>query len=176
MKSTLKTTVMSLVAMFALATAANAQKKWAVQCDFVEGLACVKDANGKWGHINEQGKLVGKMWRSVCYFQEGLAPVETDDEKWGYVDKTGKVVIPNQYYSAGWFSEGVAVVSKSIDYWLKYGYIDKTGKEVISLKYRSAGSFSEGLAPVSEDDKTFGYIDKSEKFVIPFKFKKSYPF
>ena len=40
MKSTLKTTVMSLVAMFALATAANAQKKWAVQCDFVEGLAC----------------------------------------------------------------------------------------------------------------------------------------
>jgi hypothetical protein len=136
----------------------------------------VKDANGKWVHINEQGKLVGQMWRNVKYFQDGLAPVETQDEKWGFVDKTGKVVIPCQYYSVDWFAEGLAAVSKSVDNWLKYGFIDKTGKEVIPFKYRTAYSFSEGLAPVSEDDKTFGYIDKSEKVVIPFKFKKAYPF
>ena len=148
------------VAFVAMCVTANAQK-WAYESNYTEGIACVKDANGKWGHINEQGKLVGQMWRNVKYFQDGLAP---------------KVVIPCQYYSVDWFGEGLAAVSKSVDNWLKYGFIDKTGKEVIPFKYRTAYSFSEGLAPVSEDDKTFGYIDKSEKVVIPFKFKKAYPF
>ena len=165
MKKFMKVLVMAMVAMFAMATEADAQKKWAVQCDYVEGLACVKDANGKWGHINEQGKLVGKMWRSVCYFQDGLAPVETDDEKWGYVDKTGKVVIPNQYYSAGWFSEGLAVVSKSIDYWLKYGYIDKTEKVVIPFKFKKAYPFEHGKARVQDEDGNWRKIDKTGKFI-----------
>ena len=82
---------MMFVAFVAMCVTANAQK-WAYESNYTEGIACVKDANGKWGHINEQGKLVGQMWRNVKYFQDGLAPVETQDEKWGFVDKTGKFI------------------------------------------------------------------------------------
>jgi len=125
MKKFMKVSVMAMVAMFAMATAADAQKKWAVQCDYVEGLACVKDANGKWGHINEQGKLVGKMWRSVCYFQDGLAPVSEDDKTFGYIDKTEKVVIPFKFKKAYPFEHGKARVQDEDGNWRK---IDKTGK------------------------------------------------
>ena len=75
MKRTIKLTVMALVAMFAFSTVADAQQKWAYQSDFDEGMACVKDDQGNWGFIDEQGNLVGQMWRNVKYFQEGLGPV-----------------------------------------------------------------------------------------------------
>ena len=46
-------------------------------------------------------------------FYEGLAAVKQNG-KWGYIDETGKTVIPFQYDIACVFSEGYAVVGKSI--------------------------------------------------------------
>ena len=134
MKQLIKTTVMAFIAMFAFSIAADAQE-WAYQGDYSEGLACVKDKNGKWGFIDEQGKLVGQMWRSVKYFQEGLGAVETEDEYWGYVDKTGKLVIPCKYRAAAWFNEGLSAVTEDYN---SYGYIDKEGNVAIPFKYRTA--------------------------------------
>lgn len=120
-----------MMALAAMTMAVSAQQKWAYQSDYDEGRACVKDANGKWGHIDEQGKLVGQMWRNVNYFQEGLAPVKNQDELWGFVDKTGKVVIPLQWEEAYSFKNGKAKVQVKQDdgqrVWKK---IDKTGKYV----------------------------------------------
>ena len=115
---------MMFVAFAAMCVTANAQK-WAYESNYTEGIACVKDANGKWGHINEQGKLVGQMWRNVKYFQDGLAPVETQDEKWGFVDKSEKVVIPFKFKKAYPFEHGKARVQDEHGNWRK---IDKTGK------------------------------------------------
>ena len=56
MRRTMKICVMALFAMFAFNLVANAQK-WAYQADFNEGRACVKDKNGKWGYIDESGKV-----------------------------------------------------------------------------------------------------------------------
>ena len=50
---------MMFVAFAAMCVTANAQK-WAYESNYTEGIACVKDANGKWGHINEQGN-----WRKI---------------------------------------------------------------------------------------------------------------
>ena len=161
----MKIFLMALVALFAVNTVADAQKKWAYQTDFTEGMACVKDDKGKWGHIDEQGKLVGQMWRSVKYFKDGLAPVENDDEKWGFVDKTGKLVIPCQYFDADWFSEGLSSVSISADYKIRYGYIDKTGKVVIPLKFVEAYTFENGKAKVQDEDRNWRVIDKTGKFI-----------
>ena len=128
MNRVIKISVMVLVAVFAISTAASAQtKKWAYQSDYEEGMACVKDDQGKWGHIDEQGKLVGQMWRNVKYFQEGLAPVENEDELWGFVDKTGKVVIPFNFKNAYSFEKGNAKVQDADRQWRK---IDKTGKYI----------------------------------------------
>ena len=40
---------MMFVAFAAMCVTANAQK-WAYESNYTEGIACVKDANGKWGH------------------------------------------------------------------------------------------------------------------------------
>ncbi|MBQ2540623.1 MAG: WG repeat-containing protein [Paludibacteraceae bacterium] len=70
-----------------------------------------------------------------------------DGKEWGYLDKDGKVVIPEQFYSAGAFAGGIAVVAKvpflpktitgsssdqspfaiqRVDFWLKTKNVSKT--------------------------------------------------
>ena len=48
--------MMVLLAIFAFQNA-DAQE-WAYQGSFSEGRACVKDKNGKWGYIDESGKVI----------------------------------------------------------------------------------------------------------------------
>jgi hypothetical protein len=55
-----------------------------------------------------------------------LWPVKKDN-KWGYIDKTGRLIIPFQFDTADYFSEGLAAVGIGE----KTGYIDKTGKFVV---------------------------------------------
>ena len=93
----------------AFTLAAGAQQKWAYQADFNEGRACVKDASGKWGYIDESGKVISPCkWRSNYYYQEGMGRVINDDEKYGYLDLDGNEVIPCQFEFGGFFSEGLA--------------------------------------------------------------------
>ena len=93
-------------------------------------------------------------------------------EKYGYIDRTGKEIIKPKYEIARYFSEGIAVVGKTIkqngqnrD---KYGYIDKTGNEITGFIYDHADDFSEGLACVMNEKGRHGYIDKTGKTVLPF--------
>ena len=51
-----KLLMMVLLAIFAFQNA-DAQE-WAYQGSFSEGRACVKDKNGKWGYIDESGKVI----------------------------------------------------------------------------------------------------------------------
>ena len=67
--------------------------------DFYEGLACVRKKDGKYGFIDENGKMVielkdGYICRTAFY--RGLALVEKDG-KYGYIDRKGKVVVPVIY-------------------------------------------------------------------------------
>jgi len=100
----------------------------------------------------------------IRIFNDGLAVVRID-RKYGYIDKTGKIVIPVEYYAVRPFSEGLAVVCKSISG--KYGVIDKTGKVIIPLEYDCIYPFSEGLAAAYKGGK-MGFIDKTNKTVIEF--------
>jgi WG containing repeat len=68
-------------------------------------------------------------------------------EKFVYIDKKGAIVLFTDFFYAGPFREGLAVVYD--DNKNKRGYIDKSGKEVIPLKYNLASDFSEGLACVA---------------------------
>ena len=111
---------MVLVAVFAISTAASAQtKKWAYQSDYEEGMACVKD---------DQGKLVIPCkYRSAAWFSEGLSAVTENYNDYGYIDKTGKVVIPFNFKNAYSFEKGKAKVQDADRQWRK---IDKTGKYI----------------------------------------------
>lgn len=82
-------------------------KKWKEIREYDEGLAGVRDADGKWGFIDKTGKLVIPcQWKKALFFSEGLVGVQDDNEKWGFIDKTGKVVLPFVWSNVQWFKNG----------------------------------------------------------------------
>ena len=69
----------------------SSMAQWEDEGWLSEGLAYVKDSNGKYGYIDEDGKVVIPCkWKEAWSFDEGLAQVQDDNEKWGLIDKTGK--------------------------------------------------------------------------------------
>lgn len=82
-------------------------KKWKEIREYNEGLAGVRNADGRWGFIDKSGRLViPYQWKKVLWFSEGLAGVQDDNEKWGFIDKTGKVVLPFEWSNVQWFKNG----------------------------------------------------------------------
>jgi len=133
---------------------------------FHDGLAAVRNNDGKYGFIDKKGELVIPMSFDVdeggetTEFHEGLAPIYKN-EKYGYIDKSGKEVIPCNYSAAFNFNEGMALVMKEE----KFGFIDVNGKEIIPCEYSYANHFSEGIAVVQKDGK-YQFIDKTGKVVL----------
>jgi len=145
---------------------------------FNDGMAVVRNLDGKYGFINKQGdEVIPCIYTRAERFREGLAPVYTNNA-FSYVDMTGKVVLKTKYEGGEPFSEGMAVVYTHSGGRLMCGYIDRKGKEIIKCKYYdkegnyAATGFSEGLAAVSlpfgKNETKWGYINKSGKvFVKP---------
>lgn len=153
--------------------------------NFYEGLASYKDANGKYGFIDETGKVVIPcQWNSVGLFCEGLASVMDDNRRCGFIDKTGKIVVPCRWRSVYDFKDGKAEVQDDNGKWHK---IDKTGhveetaqerearekaereQEECEKRLRSCGNFSEGLAYYKDANGKYGFIDETGKIVVPCK-------
>ena len=132
---------------------------------FSEGLArvaVIEDDMEKFAFIDKNGNLVipptfntdFDFRRNSSGFSEGLAavseglnPTQTEESKFVYIDRTGKIVFATEFFYAGEFRDGLAVVyNDETDRW---GFIDTTGKVVIPVQYPAANDFSEGLALVS---------------------------
>jgi hypothetical protein len=124
---------------------------------------------GKWGYMDEKGKVVIEPQYQVAYdFHEGLACVAVKALR-GYIDKTGQMVIKPQFGWAGNFSEGLAFVNLHRNMygehveWYKAvtgtGFCDKNGKVVIRCGYGNrVADFHEGVAWTGKE-----YIDKTGK-------------
>ncbi len=87
-------------------------------------------------------------------------------EKAGLIDKNGNIVVPCEYQTFSYFSDGMAVIRKSID---EYGYINKFGEIVIPLEYYNATPFNNGVAEVCGDGENgepeWFYINKQNEKV-----------
>lgn len=141
---------------------------------FNEGMAWVKNEEGKYGFIDKKGKLVIKCkYDDVDLFREDLAKVTTDNDEYeskqGFIDKKGEEVIKlqenrdYQYFSDGycWFmvedDEGNE----------KMGTINKKGEVVIKAddKYYEAEPFHNGIAIFSSGS-SYGLVNaKGEELI-----------
>ena len=139
---------------------------WKNVHEFSEGLAALQVSDGKWGFIDQRGKVVIPcQWKDALFFSEGLAGVQDFNGKWGFIDQKGKLVIPYQWkFVNSAYYEGLVGVQ---DINGKWGYIDKTGKMIIPCIWNRAYVFREGLAGVQDSEGKWGFIDKTGKVIIP---------
>lgn len=143
----------------------------------VTGIAVIVNNQNKNRFVSDSISVVVEptlKYDNVSSFSEGFAVVEKD-KKYGYVDQNGKEVVPPIYYSAGSFSDGVAVAYSKDD--CTWHIIDKTGNVKAQLKgYDNVGySFSNGFIQVEKDDK-YGLADATGKEVIPPTYDRIYGF
>jgi len=132
---------------------------------FSEGLArvtVIENEEEKLGFIDHRGRFVipprfNTDWdfrrnstnfsEGLVSLTEGLSPSITEGENFIYIDKTGEIVLFTDFFYAGPFREGLAVVYDEENG--KWGFIDKSGKVAIPVQYDLVQDFSEGLACVA---------------------------
>lgn len=131
--------------------------------DFFHGLAAVELPEGKWGFIDESGKLsIAARFDEVRDFIDDLAPVRIG-RKWGYVDTSGRIAIEPHFQGAGEFHEGLARI-------LLWSKVD-CGSGTFTSDDAPLGAFDlvedQGELPgCFPKGGKFGYIDKTGKVVI----------
>jgi len=130
--------LLMLSACILLGAQTNPEARYDLVDEYYEGLACVK-RNGKYGFIDEAGKLVIPLKYDFAFpFVDGLACVELND-KCGFIDKTDKVVIPLKYDFLSVFNKDYALAVLDG----KYGFIDKEDRVVVPIKYTDELSINE---------------------------------
>lgn len=81
--------------------------------------------------------------------------------KFGFMNLAGKQVSDAKYDYAGFFREGLAIVS----YKDKYGFVNKLGKLCVPYQFSQVSDFVNGKAIVELNEK-FGVIDRNGNFVF----------
>ncbi len=165
-----------------------------IQCQYandidnvIDGLAVVKNKDGKYGVIDTGNHIVIPFeYEHIGGYNDGRIRV-SKNRKYGFVDRNNRVVVPIIYAYAGYFKRGVAEVE---DTTLGYArpapgyYIDTNGKKVeIAVlenteqanrqptgKYIQVEAFSDGLAAVLSGNNKWGFINEFGAEVIPCKY------
>lgn len=145
--------------------------------DILYGDNPVVSLNGKFGILNKDFKLITDIdldskW---VFSSEGLITIKKNDKYGAIDDYTGEVIIPFEYKSLGYYSEGLCL---AMNEHYKYGYINKKNEIVLPFIYSGGNEFKEGFAVVSVAkekrytlyglaEKSYaGVIDKNGKFII----------
>ena len=123
---------------------------------FTEGRMMVQNSNGKWGFIDEQGKLLGEVkWDSIGDFSDGMAMV-CSNELYGFINKQGQQVGEVRWSRVNAFSNGLAAVKEG-SYW---GFINKNNEQVIPCQYTEVASFKQdGTCDVKTKNGTWQVIN-----------------
>lgn len=94
--------------------------------------------DGKWGLIDTQGEIKIPFRFDTPFGFRKIWQLMTDGEKFGYIDRSGEWVIPARFDACSPFSEGVAVVIRTLDsgdgdITEQTALIDKTGQLITAF-------------------------------------------
>ncbi len=134
---------------------------------FVDDLACVQTAFGKWGYLSRDGEWgIRPVFPQAFSFAEGLAAAQSPSTgQFGFINAKGKWSISPVFTSVFDFSEGLAYAKDSGTG--KGGYINKRGTFVIQPKYDYGRQFTNELAIVDLGRKEI-YVDRQGLVIRPF--------
>ncbi len=141
-----------------------------------EGLAPVRDKNGKWGFVNSEGEVVlPAKYRDVGNFWGGYAWARNEEDLIGFINTDGEWVIQPKFSKAKDLDpvSGIAMVVEKRD----WCYVNLDGEITYGEKKQKLYPYSEGLA-IKRDPSTkkVGCIDASGEWVIEPKFDVIRPF
>ncbi|MEH7011594.1 WG repeat-containing protein [Neobacillus niacini] len=128
-------------------------------------LAFRKSNDGKWGYMDESGKvLIEPQFTGTQPFVEGKAIVNVDHNIYGLIDKQGKFIIKPHYNSLLNLEENRYALGKASDperpyLFPKYAIADSNGQIYTGFIYNGVSSFKDGIASAYNDEITF-FIDK----------------
>ena len=163
--------------------------KWTITSPFSEGLARIRDNDGKEGFIDAKGRIAIKPGKwDAWLFSEGMAVVYRSDvygkSRITFLDKSGHTLDERSPFLQNveilltrGFSEGYAyVISKK---WNsekeELGFIDNNGSFFTSYGTPHA-NFHGGLALFCDRNGKYGYINKSMDVVIEPQYDFAGPF
>jgi len=128
--------------------------------EFHEGLAAVKNAENKWGFLDENyAEIIKPHYNSVSDFNEGYACVQREGS-YGYIDVTGVETIPLRFNKATPFKYGVSIVKQD----KLWGVIDRHGVAIVEMEYDSMWRWEGDLIFAMKNNK-FGILDTSGKVI-----------
>lgn len=182
-----------------------------LNCHFSEANSVIPklfpvEVKGKWGYINEEGKIVIKpQFRKATHFYEGIARVdkhieisESEIEKayrtlperearrqikeleknagWYLINSRGSQVSKSMTNSSYPMSDGLILFNERSRGYSGYGFIDKTGQVVINPEFKRAENFTDGLARFSNSVGGFGFLNKKGEVQFHTRYPSVYPF
>lgn len=115
--------------------------EWDFGFGFSEGLARIRNKEGKYGYINRSGNTVVPFcFLEASDFHDGLACVTDNNYKKGFIDKSGSVAIACQWEGASDFFNGHARVYTDRSH-EKWRYINTKGEYVDLNEHLSQTAF-----------------------------------
>lgn len=137
-------------------------------------LAFQENRKGKYGYIDENGKVIIKPeFTMALAFSEGRAIVKNSSDnianKYGLIDKTGNYIIKPEYNDVILLGENKVAVGKEIVkekpfIGSQYSIADTEGNFLTDFIYSSVSHYKNGLASAYDDNNTF-FIDNKGSVV-----------
>jgi hypothetical protein len=134
--------------------------------DYGEGMLAFRKSNdGKWGFMDESGKvLIEPQFMGTQPFVEEKAIVNVENNHYGLIDRQGKYIIKPQYSSLINLGENRYALGKAQDperpyLFQKYAIADAKGHIYTGFIYNGVSNYKDGVASAYNDEMTF-FIDQ----------------
>ncbi|MGL4562177.1 MAG: WG repeat-containing protein [Brevinema sp.] len=121
---------------------------------------------GKWGYINQEGRIVlPARYESAGFFYDGLAKISIINERneylYGFINTAGKEIISPKFVAVSEFSGGVARVQIRG----KYALLLPNGSLSGPVEYDYIYPATNGVS-IFKKDSRYGYIDNNGNIIV----------